>query len=127
MFVYRIVLRMPAILPDFWEQVASHLASGHSARDCCIKYMAAKQPSKKMLVHAQKQTDERVTITGKIGTIKRKRQLREVMESLDENYVDDYFESTPYKKSAKTVVNVCFNNVVYCSLPLKYVRNYTRH
>ena len=38
------------------------------------------------------------TVTGGVGTIKRKRELRELLEQQDVNYEDDIFDSTPFKK-----------------------------
>jgi len=44
-------------------------------------------------------------ITGGVGTIKRKRELRELLEQQDVNYEDDIFDSTPFKK--KKDLKVC--------------------
>ena len=43
------------------------------------------------------------TITAKVGTIKRKRQIRNCLELMDRGYSDDLFESTPFKKRVKSV------------------------
>ena len=45
------------------------------------------------------------TVTGGVGTIKRKRELRELLEQQDVNYEDDIFDSTPFKK--KKDLKVC--------------------
>ncbi len=42
-------------------------------------------------------------ITGKAGTVKRKREFRGAMEFMDKEYSDDIFDSTPLKKRKKTV------------------------
>ena len=38
------------------------------------------------------------TVTGGVGTIKRKRGIRELLERQDLNYEDDVFDSTPFKR-----------------------------
>ena len=37
-------------------------------------------------------------VTGGVGTIKRKREIRAVLENNDEGYEDDIFDATPFKK-----------------------------
>lgn len=60
-------------------------------------------------------------IDSKVGTLKRKRQLRSVLEGMDSGYVDDIFDSTPMKKKLKSVsVNsICksftCSKVLYCT------------
>lgn len=41
------------------------------------------------------------TISGGVGTLKRKRGLRDIMESLDKDHHDDIFDSTPHRKRLK--------------------------
>ena len=36
-------------------------------------------------------------ITGGVGTMKRNRQLRELVDNFNKDYNDDYFDSTPLK------------------------------
>ncbi len=43
-------------------------------------------------------------ITGKKGTLKRKRQIRELVEHHDFGEDDDFFDSTPARKTKKTKV-----------------------
>lgn len=38
------------------------------------------------------------TVTGGVGTIKRKREIRELLEQQDVDYEDDVFDSTPFKR-----------------------------
>ena len=38
------------------------------------------------------------TVTGGVGTIKRKREIRELLEQQDVNYEDDIFDATPFKR-----------------------------
>ena len=50
-------------------------------------------------------TKQKVTkVTGGAGTLKRKRQLRDALEEMDNGYYDDVFESTPFKKFKKSVM-----------------------
>ena len=121
---YRIVREVPALVPDFWEQVASRLPTNHTARECSTKYMeACTRPStKKQKVADQpdkSEGDKKILITGKAGTLKRKRQLQAAMEHLDKGYADDIFESTPFKKKVKTVVKVSFSVHVWSSCLLR--------
>lgn len=44
-----------------------------------------------------------IAITGRVGTMKRKRQIRDALEQIDRDYTDDIFESTPFKKKVKRV------------------------
>ena len=45
------------------------------------------------------------TVSGGVGTIKRKREIRELLEQQDMNYEDDIFDATPFKK--KKDIKVC--------------------
>ena len=45
------------------------------------------------------------TITGGVGTIKRKRELRELLEQQDVNYEDDIFDATPFKRKKNLKVS----------------------
>ena len=102
---------VPAMDPNFWETVASRFP-GHTARECSQKYMefcnkTTKRLSKQRQGHPAKATEQKMlAITGKVGTMKRKRQLRAVMEDMDKGYTDNIFDSTPFKKKVKTRVRV---------------------
>ncbi len=43
-------------------------------------------------------------ITGRVGTIKRKKQLRGVLKSIDSGYHDNLFDSTPIQKKTQHIV-----------------------
>ena len=43
-------------------------------------------------------------ISGGPGTMKRKRQLRNALDSVDSNYHDNLFDSTPMQKKARQVL-----------------------
>lgn len=38
-------------------------------------------------------------LTAGVGTMKRKRQVRDILDHLDSGYIDDIFNTTPFKKS----------------------------
>ena len=44
-------------------------------------------------------------ITAGKGTLKRKQQIRELIEQQNEGYEDDLFESTPYRKQGSIKVS----------------------
>ena len=46
-------------------------------------------------------------ITGGVGTLKRKRQLRELVENHEKGQTDDFFDATPFKKRSRCD-KVCF-------------------
>ena len=45
-----------------------------------------------------------MSITNRVGTLKRKQKIRDVLQQLDEGYEDDIFDSTPFKKMKKVQV-----------------------
>lgn len=49
------------------------------------------------------------TVSGGVGTIKRKREIRELLEQQDMNYEDDIFDATPFKK--KKDIKVCWTAI----------------
>ncbi|XP_022101400.1 uncharacterized protein LOC110985020 [Acanthaster planci] len=57
----------------------------------------SKQQSKQQANHAQ----AAIVLTAKVGTMKRKRQLRDLVEQHNRGYEDDIFDSTPFKKQKK--------------------------
>lgn len=52
-------------------------------------------------------------VTGGAGTLKRKRQLRDALEEMDNGYYDDVFESTPFKKFKTSVMVKMILYVIY--------------
>lgn len=47
---------------------------------------------------------ESISITSKVGTLKRRRKIRDVLQQFDQGYTDDIFESTPFKKMKRVQV-----------------------
>ena len=52
------------------------------------------------------------TVTGGVGTIKRKREIRELLEQEDVNYEDDIFDATPFKRKKDLKVLNPFSTLV---------------
>ncbi|XP_074662638.1 uncharacterized protein LOC141915122 [Tubulanus polymorphus] len=94
---------------SFWEDVAENVAT--KSPDECVQFHFKDIPN---MCHAKKKPPvKRVTTTGSDksttkkrlggrGTLKRKRQLREFLEKEDEDYQDDFFDSTPLKSLLNT-------------------------
>ncbi len=45
-------------------------------------------------------------LTGGVGTMKRNRQLRDLVDNHNQNYEDDYFDSTPFKQTQPLKVSL---------------------
>eukprot|EP00070_Physeter_catodon_P006047 XP_007112870.2 mis18-binding protein 1 isoform X4 [Physeter catodon] len=96
---------LPKHKPGFWSEVAMAVGS-RSADECQRKYMedprgkrSQKHVTKKKPVNpkgkisdSDKQT---IKITAKVGTLKRKQQMRDFLEQLPKDDHDDFFSTTP--------------------------------
>uniref|UniRef100_A0A8C4R7A7 SANTA domain-containing protein n=1 Tax=Eptatretus burgeri TaxID=7764 RepID=A0A8C4R7A7_EPTBU len=112
----RAVQAVPTDVPEYWEQVAS-LVNGRTAKECQQNFVCkAKSPKKKKprLPKSTKKMTSRgtekvkmVQITARAGTLKRKHEVREFLNSLHREDCDDPFDSstTPVPKSKKFVVS----------------------
>ncbi|XP_072032548.1 uncharacterized protein [Amphiura filiformis] len=106
---------LEVVKPDtamYWQCVAS-IVRTKSAHLCQQKHqeslenqMNHKATSKKM-DDGNKQTNkvntEPVKLTAKRGTMKRKRQLRDLVEQHNQGHEADYFDSTPFKIQNKRI------------------------
>ncbi|XP_078515811.1 mis18-binding protein 1 isoform X2 [Lissotriton helveticus] len=104
----RAVSSLPKHKSGFWVDVAMAVGS-RSAEECQQKHME-KQQSKKSKVNTNKKCDsgkkdmkgdeheKPVKITAKVGTLKRKQQMREFLEQLPKDNHDDVFSATPFQK-----------------------------
>ncbi len=93
---------------NLWEVVAQTLGTGHSAWECNHQFvLATSRPSRRRRGGGggigTKEDATPPAITAKVGTMKRKRQLRNALEHLDKGYSDDIFDSTPFRKKVKSV------------------------
>ncbi|NXD88316.1 M18BP protein, partial [Halcyon senegalensis] len=108
----RAVASFPKHRSGFWVEVAMAVGS-RSAEECHQKYVeeqqakdskprskksgASKKPDLKVpgLIPVDKK--EPVTITAKVGTLKRKQQMREFLDHLPKDDHDDVFTATPFR------------------------------
>ncbi|NWR56619.1 M18BP protein, partial [Bucorvus abyssinicus] len=107
----RAVASFPKHKNGFWLEVAMAVGS-RSAEECQQKYVEEQQ-AKGSKRHAksstasdkpQRDTDvfvldkkEPVMITAKVGTFKRKQQMRDFLEHLPKDNHDDIFTATPFQ------------------------------
>ncbi|XP_075006781.1 mis18-binding protein 1 isoform X2 [Calonectris borealis] len=103
--LYRAVASFPKHRNGFWVEVAMAVGS-HSAEECHQKYVEEQQ-AKGSKTHAKKTTTsgkpeqkdkkELVMITAKVGTFKRKEQMRDFLDHLPKDNHDDIFTATPFQ------------------------------
>ncbi|KFO87352.1 Mis18-binding protein 1, partial [Buceros rhinoceros silvestris] len=107
----RAVASFPKHKNGFWLEVAMAVGS-RSAAECQQKYVeeqqarGSKRQAKSSTVSDKPQRDtdvlvlgkkELVTITAKVGTFKRKQQMRDFLEHLPKDNHDDIFTATPFQ------------------------------
>lgn len=104
---------LPKHKPGFWSDVAMAVGS-RSAEECQRKYMEdpqgngfQKHVTKKKPVNPKGQKNgkrgdsdkkQAIKITAKVGTLKRKQQMRDFLDQLPKDDHDDFFSATPLKK-----------------------------
>ncbi|XP_040415423.1 mis18-binding protein 1 isoform X1 [Cygnus olor] len=103
--LHRAVASFPKHKNGFWVEVAMAVGS-RSAEECHQKY-TEEQQAKASKRHAtktttsgkpeQKDKKEPVTITAKVGTFKRKQQMRDFLDHLPKDNHDDVFTATPFQ------------------------------
>ncbi|XP_075860169.1 mis18-binding protein 1 isoform X2 [Microcebus murinus] len=99
---------LPKHKPGFWSDVAMAVGS-RSAEECQKKYMenprgkgSQKHVTKKKPANSKGQNGKRentdkkqtIKITAKVGTLKRKKQMRDFLEQLPKDDHDDFFSTT---------------------------------
>ncbi|XP_065542722.1 mis18-binding protein 1 [Lathamus discolor] len=99
--LYRAIASFPKHRNGFWVQVAMAVGS-RSADECQQKYAEQQATGSKRKATAsgkseQKDKKEPVTITAKVGTLKRKKQMRDFLEHLPKDNHDDVFTATPFQ------------------------------
>uniref|UniRef100_A0A8C3VXW6 Mis18-binding protein 1 n=1 Tax=Catagonus wagneri TaxID=51154 RepID=A0A8C3VXW6_9CETA len=100
---------LPKHKPGFWSEVAMAVGS-RSADECQRKYMedsrgkgSRKHVTKKKPANPKEQDGkvsdankkQAIKITAKVGTLKRKQQMREFLEQMPKDDHDDFFSTTP--------------------------------
>ncbi|NXC14222.1 M18BP protein, partial [Corythaeola cristata] len=108
----RAIASFPKHKKGFWVEVAMAVGS-RSAEECHQKY-AEEQQAKGSKTHGKKTTasgkpeqkgtdisvlnkKEPVAITAKVGTFKRKQQMRDFLDHLPKDNHDDIFTATPFQ------------------------------
>ncbi|KAL6042985.1 hypothetical protein QOT17_024133, partial [Balamuthia mandrillaris] len=96
---------------SFWDEVAL-CVPGKNAKECFEKYQmlypaakkATRQTTVKEKTKAQRNEDSPLTLEGyNLGTNRRKRKLRQMLEKVEKGHNDDIFQSTPFRKQAGLV------------------------
>ncbi|KAK1345498.1 hypothetical protein QTO34_007955 [Cnephaeus nilssonii] len=111
--LYLAFASLPKHKPGFWSDVAMAVGS-RSAEECQRKYMEdpqgngfQKHVTKKKPVNPKGQKNgkrgdsdkkQAIKITAKVGTLKRKQQMRDFLDQLPKDDHDDFFSATPLKK-----------------------------
>ncbi|XP_009977216.1 PREDICTED: mis18-binding protein 1, partial [Tauraco erythrolophus] len=103
--LYRAIASFPKHKSGFWLEVAMAVGS-RSAEECHQKYLEEQQ-AKGSKTHGKKSTasgkperkerTEPVPVTAKVGTLKRKQQMRDFLEHLPKDDHDDIFSATPFQ------------------------------
>ncbi|XP_039214570.1 mis18-binding protein 1 isoform X2 [Crotalus tigris] len=100
--LHRAVESFPKHKSDFWLDVAKTVRT-RSAEECQQKYMAKqegrKRPPNKTTKPGKKEERDRGTQQplAKVGTLKRKQQMRNFLEQMPKDNHDDIFASTPFQ------------------------------
>ncbi|XP_050191667.1 mis18-binding protein 1 isoform X2 [Myiozetetes cayanensis] len=101
--LYRAVAALPKHRSGFWQEVAMAVGS-RSAHECHSKYLeqqeakGSKSQAKKAKARQPEQKDKKeLVISAKVGTLKRKQQMREFLEHLPKDNHDDVFTTTPFQ------------------------------
>ncbi|NXW89953.1 M18BP protein, partial [Alopecoenas beccarii] len=107
----RAIASFPKHKKGFWVEVAMAVGS-RSAEECHQKYVeeqakGSKTRAKKTTASEKKEQKstnvlvldkkEPVPITAKVGTLKRKQQMRDFLEHLPKDNHDDIFTATPFQ------------------------------
>ncbi|XP_041314475.1 mis18-binding protein 1 isoform X2 [Pyrgilauda ruficollis] len=102
--LYKAIAAFPKHRSGFWQEVAMAVGS-RSAEECQGKYLeeqqgkgSKQQPRKTMSGKSEKKDEKEPEITAKVGTLKRKQQMREFLEHLPKDNHDDIFTATPFQK-----------------------------
>ncbi|XP_010630914.1 mis18-binding protein 1 isoform X2 [Fukomys damarensis] len=99
---------LPKHKPGFWSDVALVVGS-RTAKECQKKYMedprgkqSQKNTTKRKQANPKGDTDsanttKTIQITAKVGTLKRKQQMRDFLEQMPKDDHDDFFSATPLR------------------------------
>ncbi|XP_039924227.1 mis18-binding protein 1 isoform X1 [Hirundo rustica] len=101
--LHRAIAAFPKHRSGFWQDVAMAVGS-RSAQECQEKYLeeqqgkgSKQQPRKTTSGKSEQKNKKEAVITAKVGTLKRKQQMREFLEQLPKDNHDDVFTATPFQ------------------------------
>ncbi|XP_067151815.1 mis18-binding protein 1 [Apteryx mantelli] len=103
--LYRAVAAFPKHKNGFWVEVAMAVGS-RSAEECHQKYVEEQQAKGSKTCAAKttasgkpekKDKKEPVMVTAKVGTFKRKQQMRDFLDHMPKENHDDIFSATPFQ------------------------------
>ncbi|NWI50840.1 M18BP protein, partial [Calyptomena viridis] len=103
----RAIASFPKHRSGFWQDVAMAVGS-RSAQECHGKYLeeqqakgskpqAKKSKSRKPEQRGISTLTKELVISAKVGTLKRKQQMREFLEHLPKDNHEDIFTATPFQ------------------------------
>ncbi|NXI03426.1 M18BP protein, partial [Pachycephala philippinensis] len=107
----RAIASFPKHRSSFWQEVAMAVGS-RSAEECQGRYLeeqqgkgSRQQPKKTTTGKSEQKAScclapadkKEPAITAKVGTLKRKQQMREFLEHLPKDNHDDIFTTTPFQ------------------------------
>ncbi|XP_009077164.1 PREDICTED: mis18-binding protein 1, partial [Acanthisitta chloris] len=101
--LYRAVASFPKHRRSFWEEVAMVVGT-RSAEECQSQYLQNQQDKgsrtkvKKTKSGKPEQRDKEPEITARVGTLKRKQQMRQFLEHLPKDNHDDVFAASPFQR-----------------------------
>ncbi|XP_076097150.1 uncharacterized protein LOC143067637 isoform X2 [Mytilus galloprovincialis] len=98
------IASIPGDNPSFWEIVAEKVGTRMSEECIAWYYKDVPKSTKKRKVNNTVKPNEVRTITAGKGTLKRKQQLRDLIEHHNDGYEDDLFDSTPYRNQGNVKV-----------------------
>ncbi|NXM65788.1 M18BP protein, partial [Serilophus lunatus] len=99
----RAITHFPKHRSGFWQDVAMAVGS-RSAEECHSKYLEEQQAKGSKPQHKKsksskpdKRDQKELVISAKVGTLKRKQQMREFLEHLPKDNHEDIFTATPFQ------------------------------
>ncbi|XP_014741374.1 PREDICTED: mis18-binding protein 1 [Sturnus vulgaris] len=102
--LHRAIVVLPKHKSGFWQDVAMAVGS-RSAQECQEKHLEEQQgrgskqqqPKKSTSGKSEQKDKKEAVITAKVGTLKRKQQMREFLEQLPKDNHEDVFTATPFQ------------------------------
>ncbi|XP_034991220.2 mis18-binding protein 1 isoform X1 [Zootoca vivipara] len=106
--LHRALASLPKHKSDFWLLVSTAVGT-RSVEECQQRYMEQQESHKRAPKRTTKQRKEEreegakqpVAIVAKVGTLKRKQQMRHFLEQMPKDNHDDIFATTPFQNRNK--------------------------